>query len=42
MAPMSDEPGLFRARDELRFFSRELRVLGTYSASPFRLAHEGR
>jgi prephenate dehydratase len=36
-----DEPHLFRALEELRFFSRELRVLGTYPASPFRLAHEG-
>lgn len=36
-----DEPGLFRALEELRYFSRELRVLGTYPASPFRLAHEG-
>ena len=37
-----DEPNLFRALDELRYFSRELRVLGTYPASPFRLAQEGR
>ena len=37
-----DEPNLFRALEELRYFSRELRVLGTYPASPFRLAHEGR
>ncbi|WP_424814684.1 prephenate dehydratase [Roseococcus sp. YIM B11640] len=36
-----DEPHLFRALEELRFFSRELRVLGTYPASAFRLAHEG-
>jgi prephenate dehydratase len=37
-----DEPNLFRALEELRYFSRELRVLGTYPASPFRLAQEGR
>lgn len=37
-----DEPNLFRALEELRYFSRELRVLGTYPASAFRLAHEGR
>lgn len=37
-----DEPSLFRALEELRYFSRELRVLGTYPASPFRLAQEGR
>jgi prephenate dehydratase len=36
-----DQPNLFRALDELRYFSRELRVLGTYPASPFRLAQEG-
>lgn len=31
-----DDPGLARALDELRFFSRELRVLGTFPAHPFR------
>ncbi|MBY0335585.1 MAG: prephenate dehydratase [Acetobacteraceae bacterium] len=36
-----DEPGLFRALEELRFFSREVKVLGTYPAHPFRVAHEG-
>jgi prephenate dehydratase len=36
-----DEPALFRALEELRFFSRELRVLGTYPGSPYRQAHEG-
>ncbi|MDB5414924.1 MAG: prephenate dehydratase [Rubritepida sp.] len=36
-----EDPNLFRALEELRYFSRELRVLGTYPASPFRLAHEG-
>ncbi len=37
-----DDPRLFRAMEELRFFSREVRVLGSYPAHPFRLAHEGR
>lgn len=32
------QPGLARALDELRFFSSELRVLGTYRAHPYRLA----
>ena len=31
-----DEPGLALALEELGFFSRELRVLGTYPAHPFR------
>ncbi|RKK02203.1 prephenate dehydratase [Pseudoroseomonas wenyumeiae] len=33
------EPGLRRALEELAFFSREMRVLGTYPASPHRLEH---
>jgi prephenate dehydratase len=37
-----DDPRLFRALDELRFFSREVKVLGTYRAHPFRKAQEGR
>ncbi len=32
-----DDPGLARALDELRFFSREVRLLGTYPAHPFRV-----
>ena len=31
-----DEPALARALEELSFFSRELRILGTYPAHPFR------
>ena len=31
-----DQPGLRRALEELAFFSRELRVLGTYAAHPYR------
>jgi prephenate dehydratase len=30
------QPGLRRALEELAFFSREVRVLGTYAASPYR------
>ena len=30
------EPGLVRALEELSFFSREVRILGTYPAHPFR------
>jgi len=37
-----DDPRLFRALEELRFFSREVKVLGTYPAHPFRIAHQGR
>ena len=33
-----EDPGLSRALDELGFFSRELRVIGTYAAHPFREA----
>ena len=33
-----EDPGLARALDELGFFSRELRVIGTYPAHPFREA----
>jgi prephenate dehydratase len=32
-----EQPGLRRALDELAFFSKELRVLGTYPAHPYRL-----
>jgi prephenate dehydratase len=31
-----DEPALAGALDELKFFSRELRILGVYPASGFR------
>jgi prephenate dehydratase len=33
-----EDPGLARALDELGYFSRELRVVGTYPANPFREA----
>ncbi|MFY9294094.1 MAG: prephenate dehydratase [Methylorubrum rhodinum] len=33
-----EDDGLRRALDELRYFSRELRILGTYPAHPFREA----
>ena len=33
-----EDPGLRRALDELRFFSREVRIVGTYRADPFREA----
>ncbi|MDX7949776.1 prephenate dehydratase [Lichenihabitans sp. Uapishka_5] len=33
-----DDPALARALEELSFFSREVRVLGTYPAHPFRVA----
>lgn len=33
-----EDPGLARALDELGYFSRELRVVGTYPAHPFREA----
>lgn len=33
-----EEPGLRRALDELGYFSRELRIVGTYPAHPFREA----
>ncbi|MCW8085223.1 prephenate dehydratase [Sabulicella glaciei] len=36
-----DDPRLFRALEELRFFSREVKVLGCYRAHPFRVAREG-
>ncbi len=32
-----DDPALDRALEELRFFSREMRILGTYPAHPFRI-----
>ena len=32
-----DDPGLARALEELRFFSREVRVLGVYPAHRFRI-----
>ncbi|MHC2088044.1 prephenate dehydratase [Methylobacterium sp. CM6244] len=31
-----EDPGLARALDELAYFSRELRIIGTYPAHPFR------
>jgi prephenate dehydratase len=31
-----NDPALLRALDELRYFSRELRIIGTYPAHPFR------
>ncbi len=35
-----EQPALAGALDELRFFARELKILGTYPASPFRTAPE--
>jgi prephenate dehydratase len=31
-----EDDGLRRALDELRYFSKELRIIGTYPAHPFR------
>ncbi|GJE46461.1 Bifunctional chorismate mutase/prephenate dehydratase [Methylobacterium soli] len=31
-----EDPGLARALDELRYFSRELKIIGIYPAHPFR------
>jgi len=31
-----DQPALARALEELRFFSREVEILGVYPSSPFR------
>jgi prephenate dehydratase len=36
-----EDPPLARALEELRFFSRELRVLGSYPAHHYRLEHQG-
>ena len=36
-----EHPPLARALDELRFFSRELKILGVYPAAAFRLAQAG-
>ncbi|HMO30103.1 prephenate dehydratase [Enterovirga sp.] len=36
-----EEPGLARALEELQFFSREFRILGTYPAHPFRESLQG-
>jgi prephenate dehydratase len=33
-----EQPGLRRAFEELRFFSKEFRILGAYPASPYRLS----
>ncbi len=37
-----DDEGLARALEELRFFSREFRILGTYPAHPFRIETQKR
>ncbi len=37
-----EEDGLRRALEELSFFSRELKILGTYPAHPFRVETQGR
>ena len=37
-----DDPAVTRALDELKYFSREFRVLGTYAAHPFRLESAAR
>ena len=31
-----EEPGLARALEELAYFSREVRIIGTYPADPYR------
>ena len=36
------EPGLARALEELSFFSREVKILGTYPAHPFRIDTQAR
>ncbi len=36
-----EDPDLERALDELKFFSREVRVLGTYPGHPYRKLHRG-
>jgi prephenate dehydratase len=35
------DPAVRQALEELEFFSREVRVLGTYPAHPYRRAHQG-
>ena len=37
-----EQPAVRRALEELEFFSREMRVLGTYPAHRYRLEHQGR
>ena len=37
----AEDPPVRRALEELDYFSRELRVLGTYRAHPYRLEHQG-
>ena len=37
-----EQPPVRRALEELEYFSRALRVLGTYRAHPYRLEHQGR
>ncbi len=37
-----DDPALARALEELRFFSREMTILGVYPAHPFRLEAQAR
>ncbi|RVT96708.1 prephenate dehydratase [Rhodovarius crocodyli] len=36
-----EEPAMARALEELKFFSHELRVLGTYTAHPYRIENVG-
>jgi prephenate dehydratase len=36
-----DDANVQRALEELAFFSREVKVLGSYPASPYRVAHRG-
>ncbi len=36
-----EQPAVARALEELEYFSREVRVLGTYRAHPYRLRHRG-
>jgi prephenate dehydratase len=37
-----EDPSLARALEELRFFSREVRILGVYSAHSYRGESQGR
>ena len=37
-----EHPSLARALEELKFFSREVRILGVYPAHPYRSESQGR
>jgi prephenate dehydratase len=38
----AEDANVQRALEELRYFSREVKILGTYRAHPYRLAHQGK